>query len=68
MADGEPGDCAIGHGWFRIIADGNRIRLVATAAAPIRGRRQPARLPGGPHARRAAARSRAAWLAEPTDR
>ncbi len=49
MADGEPA-IGIGHGWFRIIADGNRIRLVATAGphrAAAASRRTPRRPHGG---------------------
>jgi hypothetical protein len=64
-ADGEP-VVSIGHGWFRLIADGTRIRLVATAGPLQRPLPQDA-LPDGRIAegRQNVAR---AWLAEPTDR
>jgi hypothetical protein len=63
--DNEP-VISIGHGWFRTIADGNRLRLVATAGPPQRPHPSGA-LPKGRVAegRRAIAR---AWLAEPTGR
>jgi hypothetical protein len=63
--DGEPA-IAIGHGWFRVITDAGRIRLVATAG-PLQRPRPPGALPDGRIAegRRNIAR---AWLADPTDR
>lgn len=63
--DGEPA-IAIGHGWFRIIADAGRVRLVATAG-PLQRPLPPGMLPDGRIAegRRDIAR---AWLADPTDR
>lgn len=65
MADGEPA-IGIGHGWFRIIADGNRIRLVATAGPHPRPPPAGA-LPGARMAEGSREVARA-WLAEPTDR
>jgi hypothetical protein len=43
--DGEPA-IAIGHGWFRVITDAGRIRLVATAG-PLQRPRPPGALPDG---------------------
>jgi hypothetical protein len=63
--DGEP-VIAIGHGWFRIIADNNRARLVATAGPPQRPLPDGA-LPDGRIAEGARDIARA-WLADPTDR
>lgn len=64
-AGGEP-IVLIGGGWFRIIAEANRLRLVATAGPPPRPE-LPNALPDGRIAagRRDIAR---AWLAEPTSR
>jgi len=65
VADGEP-VVSIGHGWFRLMADGTRIRMVATAG-PLQRPLSPNALPDGRIAegRRDIAR---AWLADPTDR
>jgi hypothetical protein len=63
--EGEPA-IAIGHGWFRIIAEAGRIRLVATAG-PLQRPLPPGALPDGRIAEgwRSIAR---AWFADPTDR
>jgi hypothetical protein len=65
IVDGEPA-VAIGHGWFRIVGDNNRLRLVATAG-PSRRPLPEGALPDGRIAegRRDIAR---AWLADPTGR
>ena len=63
--DGEPA-IAIGNGWFRIIADNNRARLVATAGPPQRPLPDGA-LPDGRVAEGARGIARA-WLADPTNR
>jgi hypothetical protein len=62
---GEP-VVAVGHGWFRIFDDGQRLRLVATAGPALRPKPAGA-LPDGRIAegRRDIAR---AWLADPTER
>ena len=63
--DGEPA-VAIGSGWFRIIADNNRARLVATAG-PLQRPLPDGALPDGRIAEGARNIARA-WLADPTGR
>jgi len=63
--DGEPA-VAIGSGWFRIITDNNRARLVATAG-PLQRPLPDGALPDGRIAEGARNTARA-WLADPTDR
>jgi FG-GAP-like repeat len=63
--DGEPA-ISIGHGWFRIVADNNRARLVATSGPPQRSPPVGA-LPDGRIAEGTRGIARA-WLADPTDR
>jgi hypothetical protein len=63
--DGQPA-IAMGSGWFRIIADNNRARLVATAG-PLQRPLPDGALPDGRIAEGARNIARA-WLADPTGR